>query len=119
PPGAGPPPRGGPRRGGDGGTSNPAPPPQVLESLPEPDVVRIGGGGAETVAACADRRPERIVTHALTREAAEAVTEALSAGGYAVECVFAQSVAFDPKGWSERERAVVFLVSGRLPERAP
>ncbi|MEU3603346.1 precorrin-6y C5,15-methyltransferase (decarboxylating) subunit CbiE [Streptomyces sp. NPDC006798] len=93
--------------------------PQVLERLPEPDVVRIGGGGAKTVEACADRRPERIVTHAVTRDGAEAVAAALTAGGYQVECVFAQSVEFDPRGWSERERAVVFLVSGRLPERAP
>ncbi|QDY75915.1 precorrin-6y C5,15-methyltransferase (decarboxylating) subunit CbiE [Streptomyces qinzhouensis] len=93
--------------------------PQVLEQLPEPDVVRIGGGGVETVTACADRRPERIVTHAGTRDEAEALGTALAAGGYAVECVFVQSVDLDPKTWSERERAVVFLVSGRLPERAP
>ncbi|MFJ8231002.1 precorrin-6y C5,15-methyltransferase (decarboxylating) subunit CbiE [Streptomyces sp. NPDC094448] len=93
--------------------------PQVLEQLPEPDVVRIGGGGVETVTACADRRPERIVTHAGTRDEAEALCTALAAGGYAVECVFVQSVDLDPKSWSERERAVVFLVSGRLPERAP
>ncbi|MFF3555189.1 precorrin-6y C5,15-methyltransferase (decarboxylating) subunit CbiE [Streptomyces tsukubensis] len=93
--------------------------PQVLEQLPEPDVVRIGGGGVETVTACADRRPERIVTHAGTRDEAEALCTALAAGGYAVECVFVQSVDLDPKTWSERERAVVFLVSGRLPERAP
>ncbi|MGV9316729.1 precorrin-6y C5,15-methyltransferase (decarboxylating) subunit CbiE [Streptomyces sp. NPDC003691] len=93
--------------------------PQVLERLPEPDVVRIGGGGAEVVTACADRRPERIVTHAATRGEAETLATALAAGGYGVECVFVQSVDLDPKTWSERERGVVFLVSGRLPERAP
>ena len=38
--------------------------PHVLENLPEPDVVRVGGGGAAVVSAVADRRPQRIVTHA-------------------------------------------------------
>ncbi|MDK1473449.1 precorrin-6y C5,15-methyltransferase (decarboxylating) subunit CbiE [Streptomyces sp. 549] len=86
--------------------------PQVLEDLPEPDVVRIGGGGLRTVAACADRRPERIVTHAATRDEAEEIGRVLSAGGYAVECALLQSVDLDPEQWTERERAVVFLLSG-------
>ncbi|MGW4029742.1 precorrin-6y C5,15-methyltransferase (decarboxylating) subunit CbiE [Streptomyces sp. NPDC004838] len=92
--------------------------PQVLERLPEPDVVRIGGGGAPVVAACADRRPERIVTHASSRDEAEAISAALAAGGYAVECALLQSVDLDPRGWSERERSVAFLLSGSHPERA-
>jgi precorrin-6B C5,15-methyltransferase / cobalt-precorrin-6B C5,C15-methyltransferase len=86
--------------------------PQVLESLPEPDVVRIGGGGLRTVAACADRRPERIVTHASIRDEAEAVGRVLAEGGYAVECSLLQSVELDTEQWTERERAVVFLLSG-------
>ncbi|MCQ0022008.1 precorrin-6y C5,15-methyltransferase (decarboxylating) subunit CbiE [Streptomyces somaliensis DSM 40738] len=89
--------------------------PHVLERLPEPDVVRVGGGGADVVAACADRRPERIVTHAGTRDEAEAVCAALAAGGYAVECVLLQCVDLDPATWSERDRAVAFLVAGRRP----
>jgi precorrin-6Y C5,15-methyltransferase (decarboxylating) len=93
--------------------------PHVLESLPEPDVVRIGGGGLDVVTACADRRPERIVTHAATRDEAEAVATALAAGGYAVECSLLQSVDLDTGDWSERERAVVFLVAGRRRESAP
>ncbi|MFF8954826.1 precorrin-6y C5,15-methyltransferase (decarboxylating) subunit CbiE [Streptomyces sp. NPDC014894] len=93
--------------------------PHVLERLPEPDVVRIGGGGPEVVTACADRRPERIVAHASTRDEAEAVGAALSGGGYAVECALLQSVELDPGGWDERERSVVFLLSGRQPDRAP
>ncbi|MEW2549750.1 precorrin-6y C5,15-methyltransferase (decarboxylating) subunit CbiE [Streptomyces sp. NPDC047002] len=93
--------------------------PHVLENLPEPDVVRIGGGGLDTVTACADRRPERIVTHAATRDEAEAVSAALAAGGYAVECTLLQSVEMDTDDWSERERAVVFLVAGRRRESAP
>ncbi|MEV5507156.1 precorrin-6y C5,15-methyltransferase (decarboxylating) subunit CbiE [Streptomyces orinoci] len=87
--------------------------PQVLEDLPEPDVVRVGGGGAPVVAACADRRPERIVAHAVTRDEAEAIGRALADGGYAVECALLQSVELDTTDWNERERAVAFLLSGR------
>lgn len=93
--------------------------PHVLERLPEPDVVRIGGGGVPVVTACADRRPERIVTHASTRDEAEAIGAALTAGGYAVECALLQSVELDTAAWSERERSVVFLLSGRRLDRAP
>ncbi|WP_432586064.1 precorrin-6y C5,15-methyltransferase (decarboxylating) subunit CbiE [Streptomyces sp. HD1123-B1] len=91
--------------------------PDVLEDLPEPDVVRIGGGGVPVVAACAARRPERIVTHATTRDEAEAVGRALEDGGYAVECVLLQSVELDTRGWTERERAVAFLVCGHRPHQ--
>ncbi|WP_175412141.1 precorrin-6y C5,15-methyltransferase (decarboxylating) subunit CbiE [Streptomyces sp. TRM64462] len=87
--------------------------PYVLERLPEPDVVRVGGGGAAVVAACADRRPERIVAHAGTRDEAEAVASALADGGYTVECALLQAVALDPAAWSERHRSVAFLIAGR------
>ncbi|MET7640514.1 precorrin-6y C5,15-methyltransferase (decarboxylating) subunit CbiE [Streptomyces sp. NPDC005438] len=90
--------------------------PQVLERLSEPDVVRVGGGGVPAVAAVAARRPERIVTHAVTRDQAERIGQTLVDAGYAVECELLQSVALDtsrPAGaWTERERAVAFLVSG-------
>ncbi|OEJ27792.1 precorrin-6y C5,15-methyltransferase (decarboxylating) subunit CbiE [Streptomyces agglomeratus] len=86
--------------------------PYALEDLPEPDVVRIGGGGVAVVSACADRRPERIVTHASTRDEAEAIGRALAAGGYTVECALLQSVELDTTAWSERDRSVVFLLSG-------
>ncbi|MFG2286147.1 precorrin-6y C5,15-methyltransferase (decarboxylating) subunit CbiE [Streptomyces sp. NPDC048595] len=90
--------------------------PHILEDLPEPDVVRVGGGGAEVVTACADRRPERIVTHAATRDEAESLGRALADGGYEVECALLQSVDLDTSAWVERERSVVFLVSGyRVP----
>lgn len=92
--------------------------PHVLEDLPEPDVVRIGGGGVAVVQACADRRPERIVTHARNRDDAEAVTRTLDEGGYAVECTLFQTVDLDAAGeWEERRRSVVFLVTGRRRER--
>ncbi|MFD7976811.1 precorrin-6y C5,15-methyltransferase (decarboxylating) subunit CbiE [Streptomyces sp. NPDC059071] len=87
--------------------------PHVLERLPEPDVVRIGGGGVPVVTACSDRRPERIVAHAATRDEAEAIGAALTDGGYQVECALLQTVGLDPADWTERDRSVVFLLSGR------
>ncbi|MEU6277655.1 precorrin-6y C5,15-methyltransferase (decarboxylating) subunit CbiE [Streptomyces populi] len=93
--------------------------PHVLEDLPEPDVVRVGGGGAEVVSAVADRRPQRIVAHAATRDAAELIGRDLSEHGYDVECALIQSVELDTRAWTEKERSVAFLLSGRLPDRAP
>ncbi|WP_210586636.1 precorrin-6y C5,15-methyltransferase (decarboxylating) subunit CbiE [Streptomyces sp. GESEQ-35] len=91
--------------------------PHVLENLPEPDVVRVGGGGAAVVSAVADRRPQRIVAHAATRDAAELVGRGLTEHGYQVECALLQSVELDTRVWTERERSVAFLLSGVLPER--
>ncbi|GAA0925974.1 precorrin-6y C5,15-methyltransferase (decarboxylating) subunit CbiE [Streptomyces thermoalcalitolerans] len=93
--------------------------PHILENLPEPDVVRVGGGGAAVVSAVADRRPQRIVTHAATRDAAELIGRDLTEHGYRVECALLQSLALDTRAWTEKERSVVFLLSGVLPERAP
>ncbi|MEI7031951.1 precorrin-6y C5,15-methyltransferase (decarboxylating) subunit CbiE [Streptomyces pratensis] len=93
--------------------------PHVLERLPEPDVVRIGGGGAPVVTAVAARRPERIVTHASTRDEAEALGAALSGSGYTVECSLLQSVDLDTTAWTERERTVVFVLSARRSDLAP
>ncbi|MFI8231602.1 precorrin-6y C5,15-methyltransferase (decarboxylating) subunit CbiE [Streptomyces sp. NPDC085900] len=91
--------------------------PHVLENLPEPDVVRVGGGGAAVVSAVADRRPQRIVTHAATRDAAELIGRDLTEHGYDVECALLQSVELDTRAWMETERSVAFLLSGALPER--
>jgi precorrin-6Y C5,15-methyltransferase (decarboxylating) len=85
--------------------------PQVLEDLPEPDVVRIGCTDARVTAACAARRPERIVTAAVTRDQAEAVSRAMEEGGYEVERTLVQSVELDSE-WAERERSVAFVLSG-------
>lgn len=91
--------------------------PHVLENLPEPDVVRVGGGGAAVVSAVADRRPQRIVTHAATRDAAELVGRDLTEHGYRVECALLQSVELDTRAWTETERSVVFLLTGELERR--
>src|SRR5690606_3985285 len=100
--------------------------PHVLENLPEPDVVRVGGGGAAVVSAVADRRPQRIVTHAATRDTAERVGRDLTEHGYRVECALLQSVELDNRVWCaslqpaelddrigrETERSVACLLSG-------
>ncbi|MFD8227647.1 precorrin-6y C5,15-methyltransferase (decarboxylating) subunit CbiE [Streptomyces massasporeus] len=91
--------------------------PHILENLPEPDVVRVGGGGAAVVSAVADRRPQRIVTHAATRDAAELIGRDLTEHGYGVECALLQSVELDTRAWAEKERSVAFLLSGVLPRR--
>ncbi|MEU6068304.1 MULTISPECIES: precorrin-6y C5,15-methyltransferase (decarboxylating) subunit CbiE [Streptomyces] len=91
--------------------------PHVLENLPEPDVVRVGGGGAAVVSAVADRRPQRIVTHAATRDAAELVGRDLTEHGYRVECALMQSVELETRGWTETERNVAFLLTGELLRR--
>ncbi|NEC87229.1 precorrin-6y C5,15-methyltransferase (decarboxylating) subunit CbiE [Streptomyces sp. SID12501] len=91
--------------------------PHVLEDLPEPDVVRVGGGGAAVVSAVADRRPQRIVTHAATRDAAELVGRDLTEHGYQVECALLQSVELDIRAWTEKERSVAFLLTGELLRR--
>ncbi|MEU2127623.1 precorrin-6y C5,15-methyltransferase (decarboxylating) subunit CbiE [Streptomyces sp. NPDC018352] len=93
--------------------------PHVLERLPEPDVVRIGGGGVAVVTAVTERRPERIVTHASTRDEAEALGAALGGNGYTVRCSLLQSVELDTAAWSERERSVVFLLSALRSDLAP
>ncbi|GAA1907551.1 precorrin-6y C5,15-methyltransferase (decarboxylating) subunit CbiE [Streptantibioticus ferralitis] len=85
--------------------------PHVLEDLPEPDIVRVGGGGADVVAACAARKPERIAASATTRDEAERVGQALQEAGYSVERALLQSVELDGE-WAERERATVFLLCG-------
>jgi precorrin-6Y C5,15-methyltransferase (decarboxylating) len=85
--------------------------PQALEDLPEPDVVRIGCADAAVVAACAARRPERIVASAATRDAAEAVDRALAEGGYTVERMLLQSVELG-SGWDERDRSTDFVLCG-------
>jgi precorrin-6B C5,15-methyltransferase / cobalt-precorrin-6B C5,C15-methyltransferase len=79
-------------------------------------VVRVGGGGPRTLAACADRRPQRLVTHALTRDQAEAAGRVLSGAGYEVRCTLLQSVELETRAWTERGRSVAFLLVGsRLP----
>ncbi|MFI6349639.1 precorrin-6y C5,15-methyltransferase (decarboxylating) subunit CbiE [Streptomyces sp. NPDC050560] len=91
--------------------------PHILDNLPEPDVVRIGAGGAPVVSAVADRRPERIATHAGSLDEAELVGRALEEHGYAVHCALLQSVDLDTRAWTETERSVAFLITATLDQR--
>ncbi|NYV78853.1 precorrin-6y C5,15-methyltransferase (decarboxylating) subunit CbiE, partial [Streptomyces sp. UH6] len=93
--------------------------PHVLENLPEPDVVRITGGGADVIAAAADRRPERIAAHVPTRDAAELAGRRLAERGYRVDCSLLQSVALDAEQWTEKGRSVGFLLCGELLRNRP
>lgn len=91
--------------------------PSALGDLPEPDLVRVGAGGPRTLTACAERRPQRIVSHALTRDQAETTAGILSGSGYAVRCTLLQTIELEPRDWSERGRTVVFLLAGsRTPQ---
>ncbi|MEU6402824.1 precorrin-6y C5,15-methyltransferase (decarboxylating) subunit CbiE [Streptomyces sp. NPDC046985] len=91
--------------------------PHILENLPEPDVVRIGGGGAAVASAVADRRPQRIVAHAVSRDEAELVGRDLTEHGYRVQCALLQSVELDVRAWTETERSVAFLLTGEIVRR--
>ena len=71
------------------------------------------------ISAVADRRPQRIVADAATRDAAELIGRDLTEHGYDVECALIQSVELDTRAWTEKDRSVAFLLSGRLPDRAP
>jgi precorrin-6Y C5,15-methyltransferase (decarboxylating) len=91
--------------------------PHILENLPEPDVVRVAGGGVAVVSAVADRRPQHIVTHAANRDAAELIGRDLTEHGYQVRCALLQSVELGTRDWAEKERSVAFLLSGQLERR--
>lgn len=59
--------------------------PAVLAGLPDPDAVFVGGGGAEVVAACAERRPTRIVVALAALDRLAPVRTLLIESGYTVE----------------------------------
>ncbi|MCF2527494.1 precorrin-6y C5,15-methyltransferase (decarboxylating) subunit CbiE [Yinghuangia soli] len=72
--------------------------PDTLSRLPDPDTVFIGGGGLEVVAACAARRPERVVTALKALESVGAVHHALTGAGYEVSGTLLQSSRLVPAG---------------------
>jgi precorrin-6Y C5,15-methyltransferase (decarboxylating) len=59
--------------------------PQGLDRLPDPDVVFVGGGGPDVLAACAARRPARLVAAYATVEHVGPAIAALRAAGYRAE----------------------------------
>jgi precorrin-6B C5,15-methyltransferase / cobalt-precorrin-6B C5,C15-methyltransferase len=65
--------------------------PGVLDGLPGPDAVFIGGGGADVVHAAAARRPARIVVALAAVDRAGPVCDVLAAAGYPVDGTLLQS----------------------------
>jgi precorrin-6Y C5,15-methyltransferase (decarboxylating) len=63
--------------------------PTVLQTLPDPDGVFVGGGGPEVVAACAARRPGRIVVTLASPERIAPVRAAMD--GYRVSGTMVQA----------------------------
>jgi precorrin-6Y C5,15-methyltransferase (decarboxylating) len=61
--------------------------PAALADLPDPDAVFVGGGGTPVVAACAERRPPRLVVALAAVERIGPAHAALTAAGYAVDGV--------------------------------
>ena len=87
--------------------------PAVLEDLPEPDIIRIGCGGMPVVAACAARRPERIVMTAADRAQADSAGRLLGSYGYAVDSELLRSMRFDATGGEFPETAAFILCARR------
>jgi precorrin-6Y C5,15-methyltransferase (decarboxylating) len=59
--------------------------PSALDGLPDPDAVFVGGGGTDVLAACAPRRPSRLVAAYATVERVGQAITTLGGCGYRVE----------------------------------
>jgi len=88
--------------------------PEVLDGLPDPDAVFVGGGGPEVVKAVAARRPQRIVVALATLERVGPTVAALD--DYDVDTVLLQVQHLVPLGEGHRLSPAnpVFVVSGVL-----
>lgn len=92
--------------------------PDCLAALPDPDAVFVGGGGMTVLAACAERRPSRLVTALAAVERAGAALTLLRAAGYQAEGVQLQAARLSPLPDGTHRLAAanpVFVVSGELP----
>jgi precorrin-6Y C5,15-methyltransferase (decarboxylating) len=58
--------------------------PEVLESMPDPDAVFVGGGGLDVLHACLARRPQRIVATFAGIERVGSAATVMSGHGYEV-----------------------------------
>ena len=91
------------------------PAPAVLDHLPDPDAVFVGGGGPEVVRACADRALRGVVVALAAVERLRPTCEALAAAGFAAEAVQLQANRLAPlPGGAHRLAAAnpVFVVWG-------
>lgn len=90
----------------------------AVASLPAPDAVFIGGGGADVVAACLTRRPARAVVTLASVDRIPAVRDSLMSAGYAVEAtmISASRLVPLPDGTSRLSATnPVTVLSGVLP----
>lgn len=91
------------------------PAPAVLEHLPDPDAVFVGGGGPDVVRACAGRALRGVVVALAAVERVGASCDALAAAGFAVDAVQLQANRLAPlPGGAHRLAATnpVFVVWG-------
>jgi precorrin-6Y C5,15-methyltransferase (decarboxylating) len=88
--------------------------PEALAALPDPDAALVGGGGPDVVAACAARRPARLVVLLATLELVAPTAAALD--GYVVDTVLLQASRLAPLGGGSRlvPANPVFVVAGEL-----
>jgi precorrin-6Y C5,15-methyltransferase (decarboxylating) len=92
--------------------------PAALAGLPDPDAVFVGGGGADVLAAVADRRPPRVVVTLAALDRVAPAVHLLRAAGYAVDgCQLAAARLADLPGGSLRLAAAnpVVVLTGELP----
>jgi precorrin-6Y C5,15-methyltransferase (decarboxylating) len=91
--------------------------PECLADLPDPDAVFVGGGGLGVLAACAARRPARLVAGYAAVERVGPALATLAGAGYDAHGVQVQAnrLAALPDG-THRLAATnpVYLVSGAL-----
>lgn len=90
--------------------------PAALAELPDPDAVFVGGGGPAVVAACAERRPARLVVPLAQLELVAPTMAELAAHGFDGEAVLVQVSSLQPLAAGHRlvPANPVFLVSGTL-----
>jgi len=89
--------------------------PGCLAALPDPDAVYVGGGGVDVVAACATRRPDRLVAGLATVDRVGPVRDLLRGAGYQVTgvAVHASRLADLPGGSRLTAANPVFVLAGQ------
>jgi len=96
--------------------------PHVLDGLPPPDAVFVGGGGRPVIEAVAGRHPARIVVALAALERAGAALATLTAAGYAADGALLHAARFAPLPGDVHRLAAtnpVFLVWATASRGAP
>jgi precorrin-6Y C5,15-methyltransferase (decarboxylating) len=91
------------------------PAPLILDHLPDPDAVFVGGGGPEVVAACARRALHRVVVTVVALERVRPSMDALTAEGFQTAAVQLSAARLSPlPGEVHRLAAInpVFVIWG-------